>query len=59
MTTTATTNDAVSIDAAKKAVADRIRAGRNFLITSHRNPDGDALGRDSDSHAGCADRMTF
>lgn len=25
-------------------VADRIRAGRNFLITSHRNPDGDALG---------------
>ena len=26
------------------AVAERIRAGRNFLITSHRNPDGDALG---------------
>ncbi len=25
-------------------VAQRIRAGRNFLITSHRNPDGDALG---------------
>ena len=27
-----------------KEVADRIRAGNNFLITSHRNPDGDALG---------------
>src|SRR5437773_11930691 len=25
-------------------VAERIRTGRNFLITSHRNPDGDALG---------------
>lgn len=25
-------------------VVDRIRAGSNFLITSHRNPDGDALG---------------
>ena len=25
-------------------MAERIRAGRNFLITSHRNPDGDALG---------------
>src|SRR5207249_12071811 len=25
-------------------VAERIRGGRNFLITSHRNPDGDALG---------------
>src|SRR5438445_11024349 len=31
-------------DAAAQQVADRIRAGRNFLITSHRNPDGDALG---------------
>src|SRR5258708_35388318 len=31
-------------DLAAKDVADRIRAGRNFLITSHRNPDGDALG---------------
>jgi phosphoesterase RecJ-like protein len=29
---------------ASKEVAERIRAGRNFLITSHRNPDGDALG---------------
>src|SRR5437773_4135631 len=29
---------------AAKEVAERIRAGRNFLITSHRNPDGDALG---------------
>jgi phosphoesterase RecJ-like protein len=27
-----------------KDVAARIRAGHNFLITSHRNPDGDALG---------------
>lgn len=25
-------------------VAERIRSGRSFLITSHRNPDGDALG---------------
>jgi phosphoesterase RecJ-like protein len=25
-------------------VAERIRAGRRFLITGHRNPDGDALG---------------
>ncbi len=31
-------------DIAAKEVAARIRAGRNFLITSHRNPDGDALG---------------
>ncbi|HUJ15694.1 MAG TPA: bifunctional oligoribonuclease/PAP phosphatase NrnA [Thermoanaerobaculia bacterium] len=29
---------------AAKEVAERIRAGQNFLITSHRNPDGDALG---------------
>src|SRR5438128_4353652 len=29
---------------AAKEVADRVRSGRNFLITSHRNPDGDALG---------------
>ncbi len=29
---------------AARDVAERIRAGRNFLITSHRNPDGDALG---------------
>jgi len=27
-----------------RQVAERIRAGSNFLITSHRNPDGDALG---------------
>ena len=27
-----------------KEVAERIRGGHNFLITSHRNPDGDALG---------------
>ena len=31
-------------DTAALEVAERIRAGRNFLITSHRNPDGDALG---------------
>src|SRR5438874_2201550 len=31
-------------DLGAEQVADRIRAGRNFLITSHRNPDGDALG---------------
>lgn len=29
---------------AASEVAERIRAGRNFLITGHRNPDGDALG---------------
>ena len=39
-TTTATTNPEV----AARAVAERIHAGRNFLITAHRNPDGDALG---------------
>ena len=33
-----------SPDAAAAQVAARIREGRNFLITSHRNPDGDALG---------------
>src|SRR6476661_1893582 len=31
-------------DQQSKEVADRIREGRRFLITSHRNPDGDALG---------------
>ena len=40
MTTTTTS----SPDVAAKEVAERIRAGRNFLITGHRNPDGDALG---------------
>lgn len=34
----------VSIEVASQQVAERIRAGRNFLITGHRNPDGDALG---------------
>ena len=29
---------------AARDVAGRIRGGHNFLITSHRNPDGDALG---------------
>jgi phosphoesterase RecJ-like protein len=33
-----------SPDIAAREVAARIRSGRNFLITSHRNPDGDALG---------------
>jgi len=39
MTTTTTT-----IENAAAEVAARIKSGRNFLITSHRNPDGDALG---------------
>ncbi len=39
MTTTTT-----SPEIAAREVADRIRAGHNFLITAHRNPDGDALG---------------
>lgn len=38
MTATMTPDDAA------RAIAGRIRAGRRFLITSHRNPDGDALG---------------
>src|ERR1700730_1500363 len=33
-----------SPDEQSKRVADRIREGRRFLIPSHRNPDGDALG---------------
>ena len=40
MTNTTTTTP----DVAAREVAGRIRSGRNFLITSHRNPDGDALG---------------
>ena len=32
------------LDVAAAAAAQRMREGRNFLITSHRNPDGDALG---------------
>lgn len=39
-----TTNPNPSLDPAAREVADRIRTGRRFLITSHRNPDGDALG---------------
>src|SRR5437870_13521660 len=31
-------------DLAARQVAERIRGGRHCLITSHRNPDGDALG---------------
>jgi phosphoesterase RecJ-like protein len=43
--TNPTTNQpATNPDEGARAVAERIRAGRNFLITSHRNPDGDALG---------------
>jgi phosphoesterase RecJ-like protein len=41
MTTTTTSQNP---EVAAREVAERIRAGRNFLITSHRNPDGDALG---------------
>lgn len=33
-----------AIESAAAEVAERIKSGRNFLITSHRNPDGDALG---------------
>jgi bifunctional oligoribonuclease and PAP phosphatase NrnA len=43
-TTTATTTPIPNPDDGAREVAERIRAGRNFLITSHRNPDGDALG---------------
>lgn len=32
------------LDAPVTAIANRIREGKNFLITGHRNPDGDALG---------------
>jgi bifunctional oligoribonuclease and PAP phosphatase NrnA len=42
--TTTTTATTTNPDIAAKQIADRIRAGRNFLITGHRNPDGDALG---------------
>ncbi|GAC1401071.1 MAG: bifunctional oligoribonuclease/PAP phosphatase NrnA [Thermoanaerobaculia bacterium] len=38
--TTTTQNPEV----AAREVAERIHTGRNFLITAHRNPDGDALG---------------
>jgi len=34
----------MSTNDSARAVAERIRSGRSFLITSHRNPDGDALG---------------
>ncbi|MBV9069846.1 MAG: hypothetical protein JO231_14130, partial [Acidobacteria bacterium] len=44
MTTPQTTQTTSSPEAAQREVAERIRAGHNFLITSHRNPDGDALG---------------
>lgn len=32
------------LDAAYRAVAELLEGGRRFLVTSHRNPDGDALG---------------
>jgi bifunctional oligoribonuclease and PAP phosphatase NrnA len=41
MTTTTTSQNP---EVAAREVAERIHTGRNFLITSHRNPDGDALG---------------
>lgn len=44
MTTTQNPSPNPNPDADARAVAERIRGGRNFLITSHRNPDGDALG---------------
>jgi len=34
----------VAVRNAAEQVADRIREGKRFLITAHRNPDGDALG---------------
>ena len=33
-----------ALEAAYRAVADLLEGGRRFLVTSHRNPDGDALG---------------
>ena len=45
MTTTKTkTATTQNPDIAAREVAERIHSGRNFLITGHRNPDGDALG---------------
>lgn len=32
------------LEASFRAVADLLETGRRFLVTSHRNPDGDALG---------------
>ena len=32
------------LDASYRAVADLLEGGRRFLVTGHRNPDGDALG---------------
>lgn len=33
-----------ALDASYRAVAGLLESGRRFLVTSHRNPDGDALG---------------
>jgi phosphoesterase RecJ-like protein len=41
MTTAETSSD---IRQACEAIVERIRSGNRFLITSHRNPDGDAIG---------------
>ncbi len=35
---------AAELDAAYRSVADLLAGGRRFLVTAHRNPDGDALG---------------
>ena len=43
-TATATATKPTTIEEAMRGVADRIQSGHNFLITGHRNPDGDALG---------------
>lgn len=40
MTTTSENNTATAV----RAVAERIHSGSRFLITGHRNPDGDAIG---------------
>ena len=42
--TTTTKPATTNPEEAAREVAERIRTGRNFLITAHRNPDGDALG---------------
>ena len=37
-------NDMTSSDVGRRQVAERLQQGSTFLITAHRNPDGDALG---------------
>ena len=36
------------------AVVERSRAGERFLVTSHENPDGDALGSLLGMHRACS-----